>query len=82
MAAFVIAWLTADELQLVHEIAGYVVAALVAFWLVWGFVGSRYAKSCAAPLPLSPMWAIWRVDGNAPSEVEEMLEYLPRILRT
>jgi cytochrome b len=44
VGAFAIAWLTADELQPVHEIAGYIVAALVAFRLVWGVVGSRYAR--------------------------------------
>ncbi len=44
VAAFAIAWLTADELQPVHEIAGYIVAGLVAFRVVWGIVGSRYAR--------------------------------------
>lgn len=44
VAAFATAWLTADDLQPVHEIAGYAVAALVAFRLVWGLVGSRYAR--------------------------------------
>ena len=44
VAAFAMAWLTADELQPVHEIAGYTVAGLVAFRLVWGIVGSRYAR--------------------------------------
>ncbi|MEC5325692.1 cytochrome b/b6 domain-containing protein [Aurantimonas sp. A3-2-R12] len=44
VVAFAIAWLTADELQRVHEIAGYGVAGLVAFRLVWGLVGSRYAR--------------------------------------
>ena len=44
VAAFATAWLTADELQPVHEIAGYAVAGLVAFRLVWGLVGSRYAR--------------------------------------
>ncbi|MEX2643492.1 MAG: cytochrome b/b6 domain-containing protein [Acetobacterales bacterium] len=44
VAAFVVAWLTAEELPTVHEIAGYVVAGLVAFRLVWGLVGSRYAR--------------------------------------
>lgn len=42
--AFATAWLTADELQPVHEFAGYAVAALVGFRLIWGFVGSRYAR--------------------------------------
>lgn len=44
VAAFAAAWLTADEVQPVHEFAGYTVAGLVAFRLIWGFVGSRYAR--------------------------------------
>ncbi len=41
---FAVAWLTADELQPVHEIAGYAVAGLIAFRLAWGVIGSRYAR--------------------------------------
>lgn len=44
VAAFVVVWLTADELQPVHEIAGYVIAALIAVRVLWGFVGTRYAR--------------------------------------
>lgn len=44
VAAFATAWLTADELETTHEIAGYVVAGLVAFGLIWGIVGGRYAR--------------------------------------
>jgi len=44
VAAFAVAWLTADELQPVHEVAGYVVAGLIAFRIVWGLVGSRHAR--------------------------------------
>lgn len=44
VAAFATAWLTADELQPVHEFAGYTVAGLVAFRLIWGLVGSRYTR--------------------------------------
>ena len=44
VAAFTVAWLTAEELSTIHEIAGYVVAGLVAFRLVWGLVGGRYAR--------------------------------------
>jgi cytochrome b len=44
VAAFATAWLTADEVQPVHEIAGYTVAGLVAFRLIWGLVGSRHAR--------------------------------------
>ncbi|MBD1548660.1 cytochrome b/b6 domain-containing protein [Roseibium aggregatum] len=44
VAAFAIAWLTADELQPLHEIAGYIVAGLIAFRVLWGVLGTRYAR--------------------------------------
>lgn len=44
VAAFATAWLTAAEVQPVHEVAGYTVAGLVAFRRVWGFAGSRHAR--------------------------------------
>lgn len=44
VAAFAAAWLTAEESQSWHEIAGYTVGGLVAFRLIWGLVGGRYAR--------------------------------------
>ena len=44
VAAFVIAWSTGDEFMSVHEFAGYVIMGLIAFRIVWGFVGSRHAR--------------------------------------
>lgn len=44
VAAYAVAWLSAEDLTAVHEAAGYVVAGLVAFRLVWGLVGGRYAR--------------------------------------
>ncbi|MET4100671.1 cytochrome b [Roseovarius sp. MBR-78] len=44
VAAFTVAWLSAEELSTLHEIAGYVVAGLVAFRIIWGLIGSRYAR--------------------------------------
>lgn len=43
VAAFTVAWLTAEENEALHEAAGYIVAGLIAFRLVWGFAGPRYA---------------------------------------
>lgn len=43
VVAFATAYLAEDELNL-HVNAGYVVAGLVAFRVVWGFIGSRYAR--------------------------------------
>ena len=44
VAAFIVAWLTGDELETLHEIAGYVILGLVAVRLLWGVMGSRYAR--------------------------------------
>ncbi|NCQ24953.1 MAG: cytochrome B [Rhodobacteraceae bacterium CG17_big_fil_post_rev_8_21_14_2_50_63_15] len=44
VAAYVVAWLTADEWDRLHEISGYVIVALIAIRLVWGVVGSPYAR--------------------------------------
>ena len=40
----VIAWFSAGENANIHELAGYIVIALLLFRLWWGFVGTRYAR--------------------------------------
>lgn len=44
VAVFTVAWLTAEENETLHEAAGYIVAGLIAFRLVWGFAGPRYVR--------------------------------------
>jgi len=44
VATFAIAYLTGDEESRLHELAGYAVLGLLAIRIVWGFVGSRYAR--------------------------------------
>lgn len=44
VAAFATAWISAEESRPLHETAGYVVAGLLAFRLVWGLIGPRYAR--------------------------------------
>ncbi|HCW89548.1 MAG TPA: cytochrome B [Marinobacter sp.] len=44
VVCFAVAWVSADEWQDIHEVAGYAVAALVAFRVVWGLFGPRYAR--------------------------------------
>jgi cytochrome b len=52
--SFAGAWLTADSERLrdVHMLLGYTAFGLVVFRLLWGIVGTRYARFAA--LPLSP----------------------------
>jgi cytochrome b len=44
VAAFFTAYLTEDDFLTQHVYAGYVVAAILCVRLVWGFVGTRYAR--------------------------------------
>lgn len=44
VASFVIAYLTSEEENLWHIYSGYTVLGLVVFRVVWGIIGSRYAR--------------------------------------
>lgn len=44
VATFTIAYLTEEKLLSLHVFAGYAVAGLIALRLLWGFVGTRYAR--------------------------------------
>ncbi len=43
-ASFVIAWITAEEWDSLHHWAGYAAGALIALRLIWGLIGTRYAR--------------------------------------
>lgn len=45
-ASFAVAYLTAESESslLVHQVSGYLFAALIVFRLAWGVIGSRYAR--------------------------------------
>ena len=44
VAAFTIAYLTEDDWQTLHVWAGYIIAGLITFRLLWGFVGPQHAR--------------------------------------
>ncbi len=42
--SFFLAYITEDEWESLHVIAGYTVAMLVGFRIIWGLIGTRYAR--------------------------------------
>ena len=44
VVSFFVAWLSEDDFETLHVYAGYLVLGLISFRLVWGLVGSRYAR--------------------------------------
>lgn len=44
VATFTVAWVTADEESRWHELSGYGVVVLVVLRILWGFIGTRYAR--------------------------------------
>jgi len=42
--SFAVAWLTSENMEVVHSITGYVAGALVAARVLWGFAGPGYAR--------------------------------------
>jgi len=44
VVTFTIAYFTGEDESLVHIYAGYIIIGLLAFRILWGFVGSRYAR--------------------------------------
>jgi cytochrome b len=44
VAGLFVAYLTEDELLTIHVWAGYMVAGLLLFRLVWGFIGTEYSR--------------------------------------
>jgi len=44
VVSFALAWISADEWDDLHIWAGYAAAGLIAFRLVWGLFGPRYAR--------------------------------------
>jgi len=69
---FTIAYLTGDDLELVHAYVGYYIIGLILIRIIWGFVGSRYARF--SQFITSPMQAINYIKhlfGSGSSQADE-----------
>ncbi|MGE5261001.1 MAG: cytochrome b/b6 domain-containing protein [Actinomycetota bacterium] len=44
VASFAVAWIAGDDWKALHIWAGYAASALIAMRIVWGVVGTRYAR--------------------------------------
>ena len=44
VASFAVAWVSGDDWKTLHIWAGYAAAALIAMRLIWGLVGTHYAR--------------------------------------
>lgn len=44
VSLFLVAYVTSDEWRSAHVLAGYTIGGLVAFRVLWGFVGSHHAR--------------------------------------
>jgi cytochrome b len=74
--AFAAAWLTRDAAHLdVHEFLGYAFGALLAFRLVWGFAGTRWARF--ETFPLSAAGALRYLAGLASGRHRRYLGHNP-----
>ena len=57
VVAFAVAYITEDEFLDLHVFAGYLVAGLITFRLLWGLVGSRHARFTDFIRRPSAVWA-------------------------
>ena len=44
VAAFFLAYITEDEVMIVHAYAGYTITGLLAVRIIWGLIGTRHAR--------------------------------------
>lgn len=44
VAAFATAWATGEDIMSLHQLAGYLIIALIAIRVVWGLIGGRHAR--------------------------------------
>lgn len=72
---FFIAWFSAEESGYLHEWSGYTLVALIAFRLLWGLIGTHYAR--LGTLLYSPREVIAYLSGLVSGRVRHYLGHNP-----
>ena len=72
---FIVCYLTGDEEGLIHAYSGYVILGLVAFRVIWGLVGTKYARF--TNFIYSPVEAIGFIKGMLAGKVKDYLGHNP-----
>jgi len=75
VALFVVAYFTAEEENIVHIYSGYAVLGLVIFRVLWGIVGSKYARFSDFLYP--PKQVIQYIRGMVAGKPEHYLGHNP-----
>lgn len=57
VGAYLIAWLSEDDLEWLHVNAGYTIFGLIVVRLIWGFIGTQYARFSQFVMPFSAVKA-------------------------
>lgn len=42
--SYILTYFEGDDVEIVHVWSGYTIASLISFRLIWGFIGSKYAR--------------------------------------
>ena len=75
VAMFVVAYFTAEEENIVHIYSGYAVLGLISFRIIWGFIGTRYARFSDFIYP--PQQVIQYIRGLMSGKPEHYLGHNP-----
>ncbi|MDH5192019.1 MAG: cytochrome b/b6 domain-containing protein [Gammaproteobacteria bacterium] len=72
---FIVCYLTGEEEGLIHAYSGYVILGLVAFRVIWGLVGTKYARF--TDFIYSPVETIGFIKGMLAGKVKDYLGHNP-----
>lgn len=77
VTAFAVAYITSgdDDLEVIHTFAGYTIGGLLVFRLVWGLIGTKYARFSS--FMFSPQTTIQYLKGMRHGKIRHYLGHNP-----